>query len=324
MKEDELLARWERDRPIYERWGQHVVAVVCKELVSSLNIHSIDVFLRVPARARLKEGGSLVEKALYIKTYSDPYADLTDKVGARFVVLLNRDIQKVMDVIERCPDWTASRDRDDDAERMKRPWYFGYQSVHYVVRASSDLEIDGVKIPKETPCEVQIRTLLQHAHSELTHPTIYKPRTKATPSMERAAATSMALIEAAGDFFEKVYEEFKTSTDAVRSLSDDLAVIYRERVGRAAERTRIEGMLLELNDEFRDEHVLRDLKKFLDEKPFVAERVRDKATSKLLFRQPSILLVYFWATKHREQLKELWPLTEAELRPVYSDLGIRL
>ena len=49
-----------------------------------------------------------------------------------------------------------------------------------------------------------MRTLLQHAHSELTHDTIYKPSVVQTPAMLRAAAKSMALIEATGDYFEEL------------------------------------------------------------------------------------------------------------------------
>lgn len=49
-------------------------------------------------------------------------------------------------------------------------------------------DIGGMTVTAGTPCEVQVRTLLQQAHSELTHDTIYKPRVVQTPDMHRAAA----------------------------------------------------------------------------------------------------------------------------------------
>nr|WP_249804714.1 MULTISPECIES: hypothetical protein [unclassified Bradyrhizobium] len=72
-----------------------------------------------------------------------------------------------------------------DVAIAKTPYEFRYQSVHYIVRSRGDQKLDGQNITAGTPCEVQIRTLLQHAHSELTHDTIYKPSVKGTPAIAR-------------------------------------------------------------------------------------------------------------------------------------------
>src|SRR4029453_5810322 len=106
-----------------------------------------------------------------------------------------------------------------------------FLTVHYIFRAQINFTFDCTLIPKGTPCEVQIRTLLQHAHSELTHDTIYKPSVEKTPEMERAVSKAMALIEATSDYFEDVARLIDRLVTPTRKLSEELAFLYRDRVG---------------------------------------------------------------------------------------------
>ena len=102
---------------------------------------------------------------------------------------------------------------------------------------------DRQNIAAGTPREVQITTLLQHAHSELTHDTIYKPSVKGTPAMLSAAAKSMALIESTNDYFEELVKEINAEVAANRQPSDELADIYRATVSKSPDPTRAEGLL---------------------------------------------------------------------------------
>jgi hypothetical protein len=197
---------------------------------------------------------------------------------------------------------------------------FDYQSVHYIVRARADLDVDGTTVPKGTPCEVQIRTLLQHAHSELTHDTIYKPSVEKTPEMERAVSKAMALIEATSDYFEDVARLIDRLVTPTRKLSEELAFLYRDRVGVSAEPTKAESLLLDAYGS-DDPSLMEDLRKFLDAKSYVPERIADRAKTKILFRQPSMLLVYKAVSETPRQAAGKWPLTPNELAPVYADLG---
>jgi len=63
------------------------------------------------------------------------------------------------------------------------------------------------------------------------------------------------------------------------------------------------------------------VRQYIDEKPFVVDRIRERARSKLLFRQPSILLVYMAVSKRSGDAREAWPLTPAEMKPILADLG---
>lgn len=322
MTEAEFLERWSKERPMYEAWGHYVVQHVVGRVRAQIAPLSADVFLRVPPKARLKGDASILEKAFYRnKPYVDPFNEITDKVGVRFVVLLANDIKVIDDAITTCPDWEASKDRDYELEQQENPIQFDYAAVHYVVRCRSELTFEDIAIVVGTPCEVQVKTILQHAYSELTHDTIYKPKVDATPRMLRTAAKSMALIEATNDYFEQVVEQVSEIIGSSKGLTDELANIYRKRVGREAELSRTEGLILEAYEADSGADVAARVDSLLETKPYIAERVSEKAVNKLLYRQPSILLVYLLAAERPSEAKAKWPLTPDELRPVFVDLG---
>ncbi|MBR1241497.1 RelA/SpoT family protein [Bradyrhizobium sp. AUGA SZCCT0274] len=309
---------------MYEKWGVCIATRLVNDLGPLIAPASTELFVKLPITPRLKTGGSFITKAFYNtkrKTpYQNPYDEITDKVGVRLVVLLPTQISRVQAALEHCDLWDFSKDRDYEQEIAEKPYVFEYQSVHYVVRAKTDIDVDGTMVRKGTPCEVQIRTLLQHAHSELTHDTIYKPSVEKTPQMERAVSKAMALIEATSDYFEDVARLIEGLTSPSRKLTEELIHLYAERIGRAAEPTKVDGLLLEAFGS--DEPAMDALRQFLDEKSYLAEHIAERAKTKILFRQPSILLVYKAVSEGWRQASAKWPLTPNELAPVFSDLGI--
>lgn len=322
MTEEELLERWAAERPIYEAWGQHVVDQILARLVEKVAPVGVDVFVRIPPKQRLKVDFSFVEKAFYRKAYKDPYSDITDKVGARFVVLLGRDLDAVEQAISECPDWRASKDRDPGQEARASPIEFEYKALHFVVYCLNEIEVGGQTIPSQTPCEVQVKTLLQHAYSELTHDTIYKPRVDATPEMKRAAAKSMALIEATNDYFESVVDQVQAATAPERETTLALSAVYLEKVGGYPQTSRVEGLLLDAFADLLTPGIAGDVARFLEAQGFIPAIVAGKAAKRLLYRQPSILLVYFLVATRGADVKFSWPLTDDELRPIFTDLGL--
>ena len=81
--------------------------------------------MKTPVIPRLKDDYKLIEKAFYRnKTYTDPYTDITDKVGTRFVVLLGRDINLVSRSVMEITDWSWTKDRDFEEEQSGNPVVF--------------------------------------------------------------------------------------------------------------------------------------------------------------------------------------------------------
>lgn len=327
MIESEIRTLWEQEQPIYEAWSDYVrdrlVARLTEILAQQEPPGRISEFLKLPVQPRLKDAKSLVDKALFRdKKYADPYAEITDKAGMRFVVLLSSHIRLVEQAILDERDWDGSKDRDYEEERRERPLEFAYQSLHYVVRAARDITLGLVTVPKGTACELQIRTLLQHAHSELTHDTIYKPKKDASPDIKRTVAKSMALIEAADDFFEQVMRDLKSASKPVRDAIDALSRAYVRHVGIHPEAEKSNVVVL---DEFADQipaDLTAQIDSLISSKGYILERIRSRYDARHLFRQPIILFAYLMAFSMPAKVKDIWPLTNEDLKLVFLDLGI--
>ena len=210
MDQIEFLELYRQEKPIFQAWGEYLIKDINAELQSS----GIDInaFLKIPVIARVKDENSIIAKAFLRqdKHYTNPYEQITDKVGIRFVVLELSEISIIKDIIEKHSDWETSKDVDFETIRDEKPELFVYQSVHYIVRNCNELEYNGVVIPAQTPCEVQIRTLLQHAYAELSHQTVYKSNAQIDPTIKRKLARSMALIEATDELFKEVRGEMQS------------------------------------------------------------------------------------------------------------------
>jgi ppGpp synthetase/RelA/SpoT-type nucleotidyltranferase len=322
-REAEFLNRWRAEKAAYVAWGQLISTQVERQLAPLIAPVSTGYFLRTAVTPRAKDDLKLVEKAFYRnKNYNSAYDDITDKIGTRFVVLLGSDIRIVEQALTSIEGWTLSRDRDYEEEQKKNPLKFDYAAVHYVVRPESDTECEGVRVPAGTPCEVQIKTLLQHAYSELTHDTIYKPQIEATPIMQRNAAKAMALLEATNDYFERVSCDVNAALASVRTMTADLSTIYREAVGFEAKPTVLEGMLLSAYESIAGEDHVQAIREFLTENQFVSDRIKAHvADQNPIFSQPSVLLAYFAVRRSARKALEVWPLTKREMEPLLNDLG---
>ena len=324
-RETELLERWRRERPMYEAWGAYVSETLTAAVAREIHPATVELFFRIPVKRRTKEEGSLLTKAFRRgKPYANPYDDIEDKVGLRIVVLFSEEIRIVERSILACDQWIAEKARDFEEERGSRPFEFDYQSLHYIVRSKGARSHGGVEVTANTPCEVQVRTILQHAYSELTHDTIYKPSVQAEPDVKRTAAKSMALIEATDDYFTQVRQRLEKAQAPGQQVTNILDRLYREFTDLEPQPSPLNTLLVDHFKQWAREDFQADLVAFIQEKTFLADFIRERAPTDLLYRQPAALLVY-WAIKQAPRTAATnGPLSNDELAPFYSDLGLRL
>ena len=191
--EDEIKKLYSSEIPIFKAWGQYVRNAILTELEKT---EKLEEFLKIPVTVRIKEEDSLIAKALHRqKDYSKPYHDIEDKVGIRFVVLLTEDTENICNIIKQIPFWNYSEDQDFKKNREEYPESFPYESCHFVVKPLDSFsydfkqddtnKIEKVTIPKGTPCEIQVRSLLQHAYAELSHETLYKKKVRQKENIKR-------------------------------------------------------------------------------------------------------------------------------------------
>jgi putative GTP pyrophosphokinase len=137
---------------------------------AQINFHSINY--------RAKDVYSLKQKIKRKMVKGRIYAglnEISDLAGVRVILYFKSDIPKVVDIINReflvHEEENVDRNRVDDSEQSS-----GYTAIHRVVSLNREREalkeyshFAGLK------CEIQIRTVLQHAWSEIEHGIGYKP-----------------------------------------------------------------------------------------------------------------------------------------------------
>ena len=325
MTEQELAAAYEAQKPALFAWGREVKDMVLVRLKATLGTdQKVRDFLKIPPEPRVKETDSFLVKALRRnKNYDRPLEQITDKVGVRFVVLLLPELRTVGDIIENCETWEAEKARDFEAEKAERPHHFDYQSVHYIVHPRKPMNLGGVAIPATMTCEVQVRTLLQHAYAELAHNTTYKPSLCLDRDVNRQIAKSSALVEAADEIFVGVHSKIEAASAELKRVHDIVAASYEKHVGAPASQD--ERLTPALLDPYRQKLGILTadaMDSFLEQRDYVAERIKERAPLSVLYRHPVVLVVYFLVANEPDLVPRRWPTDLKHLEMIYSDLGI--
>lgn len=309
----EFLELYKKEKPMYKAWGDYVKDYIDQKL--HIGTPEYDRMVKIPVKPRIKDEGSLVQKAFIRKQYVDPYNEITDKVGVRYVVLIVEQIEEIEKIIQGCQKWNYSKDQDFESKKLENPNVFDYQSVHYVVRAVADIKYQNITIKKGTPCEIQIRTLEQHAYAELSHDYFYKSEQEIAPQLKRNLARSMALNEITDELFSRVYSMINAENMDYCEFNEQLKNIsglyhYDESLNKA-----VYEQLKEMIEEYVDVNQLDD---FI--KPFL-ESIKENRDL-IIYRQPIIIVLYFLAKNYPMELEEKWNSTLDILQPIFDDLGI--
>ena len=237
---DDKLKRWHRaqidayrdEAPIYAVYAATLREILQKaaNVVTPLGI----------VQVRPKALSSFAEKALRkLKDHDDPVHQLTDLCGGRVITVTFAEMEKMCAFIER--HFTIDWDNSQDVRTRLRPSEFGYLSVHYIIQLKGD-KVLGVPVPKEIgmrKAEVQIRTLLQHAWSEISHDRIYKNKIPVPAPLVRGTARMAALLEQAESTFSELVDDIDAyvvnygaymDNDRIRDEIDTLSTIFENEV----------------------------------------------------------------------------------------------
>lgn len=313
----------ESSEPALRAWGDHIVGKVCDLVKGEIGEERYTGFFKVPPICRVKETSSAIRK-LTKKRYVDPVGEMTDLVGARFVVLVRTDLAIVEQVINSCNDWVARRDRAFVTEIEQSPGIFDYQSIHYLLRCPEEIQLGTQTVPAGTTCEVQLRTLLQHAYAELVHDKIYKHDAPVPSSTRRLVAKCMALMETTDDMFCAALDDLMHVNTNHEAWLEYLPLTYE--MATAKQDVRCDDPdTIELLDTYRDlletANRRRITELFTD--PLVARKVRARARDGNLFARPMCSLVYWLAERHHTDLVQRWPFGSlaGDMRNILADLG---
>ncbi len=178
---------------------------------SEINVNSIT--------SRLKDKESLKGK---IDKKGDKYSsisDITDIVGVRIITYFSEDVDKVAEIIEK--EFDVDRKNTIDKRESLGDDKFGYCSLHYVVKMSKQrLKLREYSAYKDLKCEIQIRSVLQHAWAEIEHDIGYKSAITIPKEIRRNFSRIAGLLELADKEFNEIRESLSKYEDVASSNLD--------------------------------------------------------------------------------------------------------
>ena len=157
--------------------------------------------------SRVKSEASLAGKLELKGAKYKSLADITDIVGVRIITFYLDDVDVVASAVERLfeVDWVNTVDK----RRLHALDSFGYQSLHYICRVPDMPEGMAVSSSSATPYrfEIQMRTLLQHAWSNMNHDTGYKSGVEIPREYIRNLNRIAGMLELADEQFSRIRTE---------------------------------------------------------------------------------------------------------------------
>lgn len=318
-KEEEILNEFNSLKPFLKQWGEMVDSILVNTIAKDMVENHL---IKILPSYRLKDDKSYLFKALYRKkNYTKPIENIEDKIGTRIIVLKSDDIKIIQNRILEFPDWVSKLTKNVDQEIEDKPNIFDYQSAHIVIKPKiDDANFPADKIESLT-CEIQIRTLLQHAFAEVSHDSTYKGPYKNDKGILRRLAKAMALMEATDDYFCNIFLMMSDEKRHFALYLSELITLFRQ-FDNEFDNSELNLFvtdnifdLLEINyvsiqdlEGFVTKHQT-DLQKFI------------QAKNGLLFQQPTIILVLYYFYYHSTFLKDNWTLNNEVLKSIYKTTG---
>ena len=325
MNEQSVRRQFSEIIPELTLWGDYVqrnLSKLAHEVLSSCHI-------QIDATNRVKDIVSYCDKAICRYELENPIYEVTDKVGARIVLLTKDDVKDLASKIEtETVAWRfLKRTRDTERDILNNPDVFSYESEHFIVMPATNYDSHGVDRDKLT-CEIQVRTLLQHVYAEVSHETIYKNQITEDPKVKRLLASSMAFMEEADNKIVQVYQQISSMNTIEVQIRNRLVGKYQEYVPTFKETQYDERLSLLFLDIFKRE----DLEDFLDNSSSFFTKYNEFISSSLtkyhadyfLFGQPIVLLCFYEIKNKQQTTLDRWPYGYESMKLLLKSMNITL
>ncbi|MBW1784589.1 MAG: hypothetical protein JRL30_28075 [Deltaproteobacteria bacterium] len=141
---------------------------------------------------------------------------ITDLAGVRIIAYFPSDVDSIVPLIEK--EFNMDSMHSMDKRLSSNPAIFGYASIHFVVEFRPEI----VKLPEyalfdKMKCEIQVRTILQHAWAEIEHDIVYKSPGEIPFRVRRRFACLAGLLEIADREFESLRQDEMAVRQAIES-----------------------------------------------------------------------------------------------------------
>lgn len=186
----------------------------CERLVEELlRLENIPVH---SVTARVKDRVKLAEKLQRSGKNYAFLADVTDVIGVRVITHFEDEVDRIGSLVER--EFDVNQEKSVDKRKVLDPDRFGYLSLHYICGLSADrLRLAENRRFKDLVCEVQIRSILQHAWAEIEHDLGYKSGHGIPVPIRRRFSRLAGLLEVADQEFAAIRDDLKDYEARVKS-----------------------------------------------------------------------------------------------------------
>lgn len=222
-----ILSEYREKRPAYEEF-----TLTCEDLIrrllrgANIRVHSVT--------ARTKDIERLAEKISRPDKNYEKLIDITDLSGVRVITYFEDDVDKIGTLIEQ--EFKVFPDKSIDKRKVLDPDRFGYLSLQNVCVLSDErLVLSEYSAFQGYICEIQVRTILQHAWAEIEHDLGYKAVQGIPRSVRRRFSRLAGLLELGDDEFMKIRDELETYAVSVkREIPIAPATVLIDRVSLMA------------------------------------------------------------------------------------------
>lgn len=154
--------------------------------------------------------------------YTNPIEQIMDISGIRIIAYTNQDVSDICKILQ--DEFLIDKGNSGNKADMLATDKVGYLSVHYVLQLSKKrLELVEYKEYENLKCEVQVRTLLQHAWAEIEHDKNYKFAGVLPNEIKRRfylVAGALELMDYEFDKLSKDIDEYAKKTEKALSKGD--------------------------------------------------------------------------------------------------------
>ena len=268
-KSEKLLDEYESNKCLYENFINQI-----KHLVESILRASEITVNGITSRLKTKDSlkGKIDRKGDKYSTLSD----ITDIAGIRIITYFAKDVDKIAEIIEK--EFDVDKENTIDKREALGDDKFGYCSLHYVVKMSKQrLKLKEYCAYQGLKCEIQIRSVLQHAWAEIEHDIGYKSAITVPKEIRRNFSRIAGLLELADKEFDEIRESLSEYEKAAASNIDKKefidheidAVILETMINQNSDVIRLNKHLANLMgkelvefDNFSAEQTIKELKWF--------------------------------------------------------------
>ena len=193
VNQDRLARDYDSKKEQYKDFAKSLAGLI-ENLLSHQKIQTVSVSFRA------KDISSLAGKLRRPDKSYDNLTDITDLAGVRVTAYFADDVDLIAKMLSA--EFSVDESSSIDKRRYENPNQFGYLSLHYVLSFNSNRsDLAEYRKFAGLKCEVQVRSILQHAWAEIEHDLGYKSTNGVPALLRRKFARIASLLELADDEF---------------------------------------------------------------------------------------------------------------------------